>query len=269
MTTPSYVNQFKRMLKEPKASIGLWLALADSYSAEISAGAGFDFLVLDGEHSPLDLRTMLAELQSIAPFPTHPVLRRAIGDTVAIKQMLDIGAQNLLIPMVETGEQAAQMVAATRYPPKGVRGVGAAIARAAKWGPAHDYLEYADEEICLILQVETVTGLENVEAIARTEGVDGIFIGAADLSASMGYLGQSDHPEVEKAMADAFAKILAAGKAPGMLATTPETADKFIALGARFAAVGVDAHLLSMSARQLLHRFRPDADDPSKRKAGY
>ena len=254
----SYENAFKRKLRADGTCLGLWLALADSYSAEICAGAGFDFMVLDGEHSPLDLRTMLHQLQSIAPYDTHPVLRPALGHTVSIKQMLDIGAQTLLIPMVETAEQAAELVAATRYPPNGVRGVGAAIARAARWGQTHDYLEHADEEVCLILQVETVKGLENVEAIARTEGVDGVFIGAADLSASMGYLGQSDHPEVEAAMADAFAKILAAGKAPGMLAMNPATADKFIALGAKFAAVGVDAHLLSASARQLLHRFRPE-----------
>ena len=189
MAAEILVNKFKAALKNGQVQIGLWLAMADPYSAEICAGSGFDWLLLDGEHSPLDLRTMLAQLQSVAPYPAHAVVRPPTGDPVIIKQLLDIGAQSLLIPMVETPKQAEMLVRATRYPPHGFRGVGAGIARAARWGRVDNYLDRANDETCLLLQVETRTGLENLEAIARTEGVDGVFLGAADLSASLGHIG--------------------------------------------------------------------------------
>lgn len=256
-------NPFKRALKSGARQIGLWVALADSYSAEICAGAGFDWLLLDGEHSPLDLRTMLAQLQSVAPYRSHPVLRPPQGDPTLIKQFLDIGAQSLLIPMVETAEQADMLVGATRYPPQGFRGVGAGIARAARWGRIADYLDRANDEICLLLQVETGTGLGNLDAIASVEGVDGVFLGAADLSASLGHLGQPRHPEVVAAMEKAIKLIRAKGKAAGVLATDETVARSFLALGANFVAVGVDTMVLAQATQSLAERFIEGAPPPS------
>lgn len=253
MKTPQ--NRFKQALISGERQIGLWVALADAYSAEICAGAGFDWLLLDGEHSPLDLRTMLAQLQAVAPYPSHPVLRLPIGDSTLIKQALDIGAQSLLIPMVETAEQAEFLVRATRYPPHGFRGVGAGIARAARWGRVTDYLERANDETCLLLQVETATGLENLEAIASVEGVDGVFLGAADLSASLGYLGQPRHPTVVAALEKASKLIRAKGKALGALSSDEAVVRAFLDLGATFVAVGVDTSVLAKATQALAQRF--------------
>ncbi|HVI52871.1 MAG TPA: 4-hydroxy-2-oxoheptanedioate aldolase [Candidatus Sulfotelmatobacter sp.] len=260
-------NSFKDALARRETQIGLWLAMASPYTAEMCAGAGFDWLLLDGEHSPLDLRTTLAQMQAIAPYPSHAIIRPPVGDTVLIKQILDIGAQTLLIPMIDTAEQARQMVAATRYPPDGIRGVGAGIARASRWGNIGDYVDKANQMVCLLLQVETLTGLGNLDAIARQPGVDGVFLGAADLSASMGYLGQPSHPVVMNAMADAVRRILDAGKAPGVLCTDEAQARHFIGMGCRFVAVGVDTLLLSNATRRLARLFKGDggAEPP----AGY
>jgi 4-hydroxy-2-oxoheptanedioate aldolase len=256
MTTEILNNAFKSALLRKERQIGLWLAMADAYSAEICAGSGFDWLLLDGEHSPLDLRTMLAQLQSVAPYPAHAVVRPPTGDPVLIKQMLDIGAQTLLVPMVETPEQADMLVRATRYPPHGFRGVGAGIARAARWGRVPHYLERANDEVCLLLQVETRAGLNNIEAIAATEGVDGVFLGAADLSASLGHIGQAQHPEVVAAMKKAIGSISACGKAAGLLATDEADASAYLAEGASFVAVGVDALLLVKATQDLARRFK-------------
>jgi 4-hydroxy-2-oxoheptanedioate aldolase len=259
MESEFVTNRFKASLKSGQKQIGLWLAMADSYSAEICAGSGFDWLLLDGEHSPLDLRTMLAQLQSLAPYPVHAVVRPPTGDPVLIKQMLDIGAQSLLIPMVETPEQAEMLVRATRYAPQGFRGVGAGIARAARWGRVGHYLDQANEQVCLLLQVETRLGLENLEKIAAIEGVDGVFLGAADLSASLGHIGQPQHAEVVAAMEKAIRGILASGKAPGLLATDESVASTYLAQGARFVAVGVDVLLLAQATQELARRFKPGA----------
>jgi 4-hydroxy-2-oxoheptanedioate aldolase len=259
MSEEILVNPFKSALRKGETQIGLWLAMADSYSAEICAGSGFDWLLLDGEHSPLDLRTMLAQLQSVAPYPAHAVVRPPTGDPVLIKQMLDIGAQSLLIPMVETPEQAELLVRATRYAPHGFRGVGAGIARAARWGRVAHYLDQADDQVCLLLQVETRTGLDNLERIASVDGVDGVFLGAADLSASLGHIGQLRHPEVVAAMEKAIRCIIAKGKAAGLLATDEATASAYLALGARFVAVGVDVLLLVQATQMLARRFKPGA----------
>ena len=249
-------NPFKDALARKELQIGLWLAMASPYTAEMCAGAGFDWLLLDGEHSPLDLRTTLAQMQAIAPYDSHAIIRPPVGDPVLIKQVLDIGAQTLLIPMVDTDEQARQMVAATRYPPAGIRGVGAGIARASRWGSISDYVENANQQVCLLLQVETSKGLENLKAIANQPGVDGVFLGAADLSASMGYLGQPTHPVVMNAMTDAIKGILDAGKAPGVLCTDEAQAGYFIDQGCLFVAVGVDTLLLSNATRKLAQAFR-------------
>jgi 4-hydroxy-2-oxoheptanedioate aldolase len=257
MQTP--VNQFKLALQQQRAQIGLWLGLANPYSAELCAGAGFDWLLLDGEHAPNDLRSLLAQLQAVAPYPAHPVVRPPEGDTALIKQILDLGAQTLLVPMVETPEQAARLVAATRYPPQGVRGVGSALARASRWNSVPGYLDEADAQMCLLVQVESRTGLDNLEAIARVDGVDGIFIGPADLSASLGHRGDPGHPEVRRAIDDAVAAIVASGKAAGILWSDERLARHYLDLGCTFVAVGLDTSLLAQATRTLAQRFRAEA----------
>ncbi|PXX49194.1 4-hydroxy-2-oxoheptanedioate aldolase [Aquitalea magnusonii] len=249
-------NRFKAALKNGEVQIGLWLSLASPYSAELLAGAGFDWLLIDGEHAPNELNDMLGQLQAIAPYPSQPVVRPVWNDPVRIKQILDIGAQTLLLPMVQTAEEAALAVAATRYPPHGIRGVGSAIARASRWNRIEGYLKQAEQELCVLVQIETRQGLDNLDAIAATPGVDGVFIGPADLSADMGYLGQPAHPEVQAAIEQAIARIRAQGKAAGILMADEKLARHYIELGAQFVAVGVDSTVLARSAEALAGRFK-------------
>jgi len=254
MHTPP--NTFKKAIAEPGARIGLWLGLGDPYTAELCATAGFDWLLVDGEHGPNDLRSMLGTLQAVAPYPLHPVVRVPHGDAALIKQVLEIGATSLLVPMVESAEHARALVRATRYPPQGMRGVGSGLARSSRWSSYPKYLHEANERICLLVQVETVEALAQIDAIAAVEGVDGVFIGPSDLSASMGYLGEPAHPEVRAAIDAAIGHILAAGKAPGVLTVDEALARHYIDLGARFVAVGVDATLLARATRALAAAFR-------------
>jgi 4-hydroxy-2-oxoheptanedioate aldolase len=267
-TTP--VNRFKQAIQQ-QAQIGLWLGLASAYSAEVVAPSGYDWLLIDGEHAPNDLRSTLSQLQTLAAYPaSHPVVRIATGDvalaTVAIKQMLDIGAQTLLVPMVDTPEQAAHLVRACRYPTAddtpgqgGLRGMGSALARASRWQSFPNYVHEANDQVCLLVQVETAEGLAHLDATAATPGVDGVFIGPADLSASMGHPGNAGHPAVQAAIEGAIARIQGAGKAAGILALSDEQAHKWLRLGARFVAVGVDTILLRKSADALLAQFKPQA----------
>lgn len=250
------VNTFKSRLRSGEAQIGLWLGLADAYCAELAANAGFDWLLIDGEHAPNDLRGMLGQLQAVAPYPSHPVIRPVTGDTALIKQVLDIGVQTLLVPMVESTEQARVLVKAIHYPPKGVRGVGSALARASRWNSIAGYLDHADEQMCLLVQIENREGLANLDAIAAVEGVDGVFIGPADLSASMGHRGNPGHPEVQAAIEDAIARIRAAGKAAGILSADPVLARRYIELGAAFVAVGVDTTVLMRGLQSLAAAFK-------------
>ncbi len=260
MQTP--VNPFKEALAAGRPQIGLWLGLADAYVAELLAGIGYDWLLVDGEHAPNDLRSMLAQLQGIAsawsahPHRSQPIVRIPIGDATLIKQVLDIGAQTVLVPMIDTAEQAAAMVRAMRYPPDGIRGMGSALARASRWQAYPKYLNEANAQTCLLVQAETIEAMRNLEAIANTPGVDGVFIGPADLSASMGHVGAPGHPEVQQAIADCIATIRRAGKAPGILSTTEEQARKWLAAGALFVAIGVDTIMLANAARTLLAAYR-------------
>lgn len=249
-------NQFKAALKDSKTQIGLWLGLANSYTAEIVANTGFDWLLIDGEHAPNTIPTVLQQLQAIAPYASHAVVRPPIGEEVAIKHLLDIGAQTLLIPMVESAQQAKKLVQETRYPPEGIRGVGTALARAALWNTVDDYLDKANDEICLLVQVENVEGLHNIDKIAAVEGVDGVFIGPADLSAAMGYRGKPTHPDVQAAIADGLKKIKAAGKAAGILFADVTMAKKYIEMGFDFVAVGVDTTLLTKACKELVGQFK-------------
>jgi 4-hydroxy-2-oxoheptanedioate aldolase len=257
MHTPT--NGFKKALHCQQPQIGLWMGLASAYTAEICALAGFDWLVIDGEHAPNDLRSIQTQLQTVAAYPaSHPVCRVPVGETALIKQYLDLGAQNILVPMVDTAEQAAQLVQAMRYPQDdGLGGVrGMAGARASRWGHYPDYAKRANEEVCLLVQVETRQALKNLDAIAATPGVDGVFIGPADLSASMGHVGNAAHPEVQEAIADAIARILKAGKAPGILTPDRALASQYLAMGAVFVAVGLDTQILMRQTTELAAHFK-------------
>jgi len=250
------INTFKQRLQSGETQIGLWLGLADPYCAELAANAGFDWLLIDGEHAPNDLRSLLGQLQAIAPYPSQAVIRPVIGDTALIKQVLDIGAQTLLVPMVETAEQARQLVRAMRYPPSGVRGVGSALARASRWNTLPGYLDHADAQMCLLVQIENREGLANLDAICAVEGVDGVFIGPADLSAAMGHRGNPGHPEVQAAIEDAIVRIRDAGKAAGILSADQKLARRYIELGAAFVAVGVDTTVLMRGLQGLAGMFK-------------
>lgn len=249
-------NPFKRALAGKKVQYGYWMALANAYTAEICATAGFDWLLIDGEHAPNDIRTILAQLQALAPYPSHAVVRPVEGSAANIKQLLDIGAHNLLIPMVETAEQAARIVSATRYPPAGVRGVGAAIARTSRWLAVDNYDADIESEICLLLQIESGAGLDNLDQILEVEGYDGIFIGPSDLAASLGHIGNSRHPEVQAAIKSAIAKIIGANKAAGILSTEDDIIEAYRDMGAGFIAIGVDTIDLAGSARALAGKYR-------------
>ena len=251
-------NQFKAGLRAGQTQFGLWLGLSETFSAEICAGAGFDWLLIDAEHGPNDLRSILSQLQAIAPYPSQPVVRPPQGDHVLIKQLLETGVQTLLIPMVESAEQAAGLVEAMRYPPAGIRGVGSALARASRWGRIDDYAEQANEQMCLLVQVDTRRGYQNLDAIVAVDGVDGVFFGSADLAASYGYLGQSTHPEIVAAIEIGLQKVLAAGKAGGVLCGDKALNERYMQAGARFVAVGVDALLLTAATTALCQTYKPE-----------
>ena len=248
------VNAFKRALAAQESQIGLWCSLSSNYSVEVVAGAGFDWLLLDCEHSPNDLESLLTQLQAVAPYPTTPVVRVPWNDTVTIKRVLDIGAQSLLIPYVQNADEARSAVAAVRYPPGGVRGV-AGSTRATRFGRIKDYAKRAQDELCLLVQVETESALRHVEAIAAIDGIDGIFIGPADLHASMGYPGEVANPKVFPLIEDTLRRIRAAGKAPGILVGDEALARRCIDAGSLFTAVGADTAILARGADALARKF--------------
>jgi len=264
MKTP--VNRFKKAISNKQAQIGLWMGMASSYSAEMCAMAGFDWLLIDGEHAPNNLQSIQQQLQTIAAYPVNNAIARVpVGDTVVIKQYLDLGAETLLVPMIDTPEQAALCVQAMRYPQDdgqgGVRGM--AGARASRWGHFTHYAKEANEQVCLLVQAESQMALDNLDAIVNTPGVDGVFIGPADLSASMGYVGNSNHPVVQAAIEDAIARILKAGKAPGILTPDETLAQHYIDLGAVFVAVGLDTQILMRHTTALAARFKGGPVAPS------
>jgi 4-hydroxy-2-oxoheptanedioate aldolase len=250
------VNTFKHALAAGQTQIGLWSALADPYVGEVLATTGFDWLLIDNEHAPNDVRTTLAQLQALAGYPTQAVVRLARADTTLIKQHLDIGVQTLLLPMIDTPGQAQAAVAATRYPPHGVRGVGSSLARASRWNAVSDYLQHASNEICVLVQAESVTAIEHLADIAKVDGVDGVFFGPSDLSASMGLIGQAGSPRVHDIVCTGIGSVRAAGKAAGVLTSDPLLAKDYLAAGANFVAVGTDVGLLRKSATALLDMFR-------------
>ena len=249
------VNTFKRALLAGRRQVGLWSSLSSHVSVEVLAGAGFDWLLLDTEHSPNELPMVHSQLQAAVGGTAHPVVRVPWNDPVVIKRFLDIGTQSFLIPYVQNAAEARAAVAATRYPPRGVRGVATA-SRASRFGRIKDYFARAEAELCVVVQLESREALGNLEAIAGVEGVDGLFIGPSDLSADLGHLGNPGHPEVQGAIEDAIRRILACGKAAGFLTGDETQARRYLDLGCTIAAVGADVTLLARHAEQLATRFK-------------
>ncbi|APE44884.1 2-keto-3-deoxy-L-rhamnonate aldolase [Sulfitobacter alexandrii] len=253
---PAPINPFKKSLKAGETVFGCWLGLADTFSAELMGGAGFDWLLIDGEHAPNDLRSILAQLQVLSASPSHAIVRVPIGETYLIKQVLDAGAQTILVPMVESAAQARKLVRDVTYPPHGDRGVGYALTRAARFSRTTDYGTTADAETCLLVQVENRKGLAALDEILDVQGVDGVFIGPADLAADMGHMGNAQHPDVQGAIMDALRRIRAAGKAPGILSTRDEMTRDALDAGAQFVAVGADVLLLNSAALALAQKWK-------------
>lgn len=252
--------------------IGLWACAGSPITAEIVAGSGCDWVLLDAEHSPNGLESVLAQLYAMSAYPVAPLVRPPYGDTVTIKQFLDLGAQNLLIPMVDSAAQAEQIVRAVRYPDGsvggGVRGVGSALARSARWNRVEGYLGRASETISLTVQIESAEAVRNAAEILAVDGVDAIFIGPSDLAASMGLLGQQNHPDVVANVLDVIAAAKAAGKPVGVNAFVRADADRYIAAGASFVAVGADVAILARQTEALVDSFRGD-DGGSAPRASY
>lgn len=265
------VNHFKQALRAGRAQIGVWSTIPSPYVCELIGGAGYDWVLLDTEHTPTDVPLMLHQLQAVAAAPpapgaprTHAAVRPAWNDPVLIKRYLDIGAQTLLLPFVQNAQEAAAAVRAIRYAPAGIRGMGGST-RASNFGRVTDYVARAADELCLLVQVETAEALEQIEAIAAVDGIDGIFIGPADLSASLGYPGQARHPEVDRRIDDAIRRIRACGKAPGILMVDEPRARACLDMGAQFVAVALDTLLLRDGLDAAAARFRggPAATGPA------
>ena len=248
-------NPFKRAILAGQSQIGLWSSLSSHVTVEILAGSGFDWLLLDQEHSPNELPMVHSQLQAMVGGTAHPVVRPPWNDTVMLKRLLDAGVQSFLIPYVQDEAEARAAVAATRYPPKGVRGFASA-SRASRFGRVKDYYARYEQELCVLVQVETRHALGNLEAIAGVEGVDGVFIGPGDLSADMGHLGNPGHTEVQAAIEDAIGRIKACGKAPGILTGDEKFARRYVELGCLFTAVGADVAILARNSEQLAARFK-------------
>ncbi|MGN7800830.1 HpcH/HpaI aldolase family protein [Leifsonia sp. 22587] len=257
--TPTFADRLKQA---DRTLYGMWSCAGSPLVAEICAGSGLDIVLIDGEHSPVNLESILAQLQAVAPYPAVPVVRAPFGDTVILKQLLDLGAQNILVPMVDSGAQAEAMVRAVRYPPHGGRGVGSALARSSRWSRIPDYLARASDLVSLTVQIETTDGLEAAADIAAVDGVDALLVGPADLAASMGLLGQQNHPDVVAAVERVIEAGHAAGTPVGVNAFDPATAERYAAAGAAYVLVGADVTLLARASEALADRFvgaSPDA----------
>jgi 4-hydroxy-2-oxoheptanedioate aldolase len=249
------VNAFKRALAAGRTQIGLWTSLGTGLAAEVLGGAGFDWLLIDTEHSPTEVPMIVDQLRTLEAFPTTtPIVRPAWNDLVLIKRILDLGVQTLLVPYVQSAEEARRAVAATRYPPEGVRGIAATI-RANRYGRIKDYHAQAGREMCVLVQLETRRALAELEAIAAVDGVDGLFIGPSDLAGDLGHLGNNRHPDAVAVFADACARAKKAGKPIGILAPVEEDARRYLEMGFTYVAVGSDIGVLRNAAEQVRARF--------------
>ncbi|QYX57339.1 HpcH/HpaI aldolase/citrate lyase family protein [Roseovarius sp. SCSIO 43702] len=255
---PAPENRFKSALGSGRRLTGCWAALADAYATEVLVTAGFDWILIDGEHAPNDLRSISAQLQVIDGSASSAVVRLPMAEPWLIKQVLDLGAQTLMVPMVESGAAAADLVAAVRYPPTGIRGLGSALARASRFNAVPDYVVTANDQVSLIAQVETRAGLAALDDILAVEGVDCVFIGPADLSADMGHGGDATAPQVRDAIRDALGRIRGAGKAAGSIAFDDATLADYAKWGANVLAVGADLLMLAGTARATAARWKDD-----------
>ncbi len=249
-----------RLAAADRPLAGLWACTGSALVTEILAGAGMDWLLIDMEHSPNGLESTLAQLQTVAAYPTTPLVRVPIGDVVTIKQVLDLGAQNLLVPMISSADEARIVVEAVRYPPRGRRGVGSALARSARWNRVDDYLRTADEHVSLFVQIETADAVGNAAEIAAVDGVDGVFVGPSDLAASMGLLGQQTHPDVTAAVLRTFDAVRAAGKPVGVNAFDRAVARSYVEAGASFVLVGADVAILARASEAFAAEWVPASD---------
>lgn len=248
---PVPTNPFKAALAAKKPQIGLWVTSAEAAMTELVTTAGFDWLVIDSEHAPNDLRSLRDQMMVVDPSESHAVIRVPFGEPWMIKQVMDAGAQTVLVPMVDTATEAAEMVRAMRYPPEGIRGMGASGGRVSRFGQIADYVKTANDQVCLIVQAESRNALANLDDILAVKGVDGVFIGPADLSADMGFPGNANAPEVQEAIANAIQRIAASDKAAGILTSDLGQAKTYLELGATFVAVGIDTLIFAKTLRQL------------------
>ncbi|MFC5067253.1 HpcH/HpaI aldolase family protein [Flaviflagellibacter deserti] len=250
------INHFKRAIMAGEQQIGLWSSLASNITTEVLAGAGFDWLLIDAEHAPNDLRTVLGQLQAVMEYPkTQAIVRIPSNDKIEIKRYLDAGVLSFLVPMVETADEARQAVAATRFPPDGIRGF-AGVSRSSRFGRIKNYHSRAHEEICILVQVESELGIQNLEDIAAVPGVDGVFIGPGDLSAALGHLGDQGHPDMVALIEKSIHRIVAAGNRPGILTGDESLARRYMAAGCIYTAVGLDTGILARGAEALARKFK-------------
>ena len=256
-------NHFKKALKDGKTQFGCWLNLADMLGTEIAGRAGFDWVLIDAEHGPSGIHDILKQLQVLDGLNTSAIVRVPIGETWIIKRVLDAGAQSVLVPMVETAQEAKSHVRAALYPPIGKRGVGA-VARAAQFGTLTDYLKSANDQICMIIQLETCSGLDAIDDILAVDGIDGVFIGPSDLAADMGFLGDPDAPEVQKSILDALKRIAGSGKAAGILSLKDSNTNEYLECGALMLGVASDVLTLNQNLRNTANKWCNRMLDPSR-----
>ncbi len=254
----SIENHFRTAIKAGKQQYGIWNGIPHSYSAEILAGAGFDWVLIDAEHGPFDINQIVIQLQAMSRYPVTPIVRIANADAVYMKTLMDAGVQSFIIPMIESAEIAEQMAQALRYPPEGIRGVGTALARAAQWNRVNNYFSLANDQMCLITQVESIKGVAALDQILAVDNVDVVFMGPADLAGTMGHLGQPGHPEVKAVVMDCIKKISAAGKVPGVLTSSKELIQEYKAQGAKMIGVGLDTIILAKATKELAEHYKPE-----------
>ncbi|MEY8830014.1 HpcH/HpaI aldolase/citrate lyase family protein [Sedimentitalea sp. XS_ASV28] len=252
---PAPTNMLKQRFQAGDTTFGCWLSFAEAGPTEVMGTAGFDWLVIDGEHAPNDVRSIRDQLMALQASPSPAIVRVPVGEPWIIKQVLDIGAQSILVPMIESGEQAAQMVRACTYPPTGMRGVGATSTRSSRFSTIEDYVHTADDQIALILQVENRAGIAALDDILAVDGVDCVFIGPADLAADMGHRGNPGHPDVHGTIVETLGRIAAAGKVPGILSLSDDVIESYVEAGARFVAVAIDVITLSRAAQATARRW--------------
>lgn len=249
-----YPNHFKSALLNQEQRIGCWSALASPITTEILGLAGFDWILLDGEHAPNDVQTFIPQLMALKESQSVPVVRPPVNDPVVIKRLLDIGFYNLIVPFVETQQEAELAVAATRYPPQGIRGVSVGH-RSNGYGTVPNYFKDINNNICVVVQIESQLGLDNLDSILRVEGIDGVFVGPSDLAAALGHLGNPNHPDVQSAIKTVFEKGQAQGKSVGILAPVYEDAQRYIEWGANLVAVGSDLGVFKSATQALCQKF--------------